>query len=159
MKIVYKNLKVEVEDSSKVKDFFKEEIQKENSNIIACKINNEVKSLDYILQENDNVELLDTTDRDGARIYTRGVLFIMAKAFKELYPEKLLSVNYQLSSSMLCELYKEVPTEEVITNVKKKMQEIIDKDLPITKKVMSKEEALKFIEKENTIVRKNAIRK
>ena len=57
-----------------------------------------------ILKENDEVELLDTTDRDGARIYTRGLLFIMSMAFKKLYPEELLNINYQLKSSMLCEL-------------------------------------------------------
>ena len=157
MKVIYKNMEFEVEKNSKVKEAFIEEIEKENSNIIACKVNNEVKSLDYVLKENDKLELLDTIDRDGARIYTRGLLFIMAKAFKEVYPKEMLTVNYQLSSSMLCELYKKVPTEEMIENVKKKMQEIIDKNLSITKKVMSKQEAVNFIKEENTIARKNTI--
>jgi len=37
------------------------------------------------------------------------------------------------------------------------MQEIIDKNLSITKKVMSKQEAVNFIKEENTIARKNTI--
>ena len=36
---------------------------------------------------------------------------------------------------------------EVITNVKAKMQEIIDKDLPITKVMMTQEEAEEFYKK------------
>lgn len=149
MKIIYKNIEVETEENTTILDLFKETIE-EKQNIIACMVNNEVKPLNYILKENDEVELLDTTSRDGARIYTRGLLFIMAKAFNELYPQIQLTVNYQLSSSMFCEIDNAIVTEEMMQNVKEKMQEIIDKNLEIKKVQMSKEEAKIFIEKENT---------
>jgi len=149
MKIIYKSIEVETQENTTVLDLFKEVIE-ENKNIIACNINNEVKPLNYILKENDEVELLDTTTRDGARIYTRGLLFIMAKAFNELYPQIQLTVNYQLSSSMFCEMENANVTEEIIQNVKNKMQDIINRNLPIRKVEMEKEEARKFIEKENT---------
>lgn len=149
MKIIYKNIEVETEENTTILDLFKETIE-EKQNIIACMVNNEVKPLNYILKENDEVELLDTTSRDGARIYTRGLLFIMAKAFDELYPQIQLTVNYQLSSSMFCEIDNAIVTEEMMQNVKEKMQEIIDKNLEIKKVEMSKEEAKAFIEKENT---------
>lgn len=149
MKIIYKNIEVETEENTTILELFKETIE-EKQNIIACMVNNEVKPLNYILKENDEVELLDTTSRDGARIYTRGLLFIMAKAFDELYPQIQLTVNYQLSSSMFCEIDNAIVTEEMMQNVKEKMQEIIDKNLEIKKVEMSKEEAKAFIEKENT---------
>ena len=149
MKIIYKNIEVETEENTTILDLFKETIE-EKQNIIACMVNNEVKPLNYILKENDEVELLDTTSRDGARIYTRGLLFIMAKAFNELYPQIQLTVNYQLSSSMFCEIENAIVTEEMMQNVRNKMQEIIDKNLEIKKVEMSKEEARAFIEKENT---------
>ena len=150
MKIIYKNIEVETNENTTVNELFKEKIEEKDSNIIACMVNNEVKPLNYILKENDEVELLDTTSRDGARIYTRGLLFIMAKAFDELYPQIQLTVNYQLSSSMFCEIDNAIVTEEMMQNVKEKMQEIIDKNLEIKKVEMSKEEAKIFIEKENT---------
>ena len=149
MKIIYKNIEVETEENTTILDLFKETIE-EKQNIIACMVNNEVKPLNYILKENDEVELLDTTSRDGARIYTRGLLFIMAMAFDKLYPQIQLTVNYQLSSSMFCEIENAIVTEEMMQNVRNKMQEIIDKNLEIKKVEMSKEEARAFIEKENT---------
>ena len=149
MKIIYKNIEVETEQNTTILDLFKETIE-EKQNIIACMVNNEVKPLNYILKENDEIELLDTSSRDGARIYTRGLLFIMAKAFEELYPQIQLTVNYQLSSSMFCEIENAIITEEMMQNVRNKMQEIIDKNLEIKKVEMSKEEARTFIEKENT---------
>ena len=72
MKIIYKNMEVEVEENATVLQALKEKIE-ENQNIIACMVNNEVKPLNYILRKNDEVELLDTTTRDRTRIYTRGL--------------------------------------------------------------------------------------
>ena len=105
MNIVYKSeKKLEITSKQKVIDIFKKEIELKDSNIIACKCNNEVKSLNYEVEPEDKVELIDTTTRDGRRVYIRGVTYIMAKALYELYPQALLTVNYQLSNSMLCEI-------------------------------------------------------
>ncbi|MFR0823087.1 MAG: nucleoside kinase [Clostridia bacterium] len=157
MKIVYEDKVLQVHENVTVIEALNVEIKKAKVEVIACKINHEVKPLNYVLQEEDRVELLNVSDRDGARIYTRGLLFIMAMAFHEVYPEALLTVNYQLNSSMLCEIYKTIPTAEMIQRVREKMQEIIDKDLPIKKVEMSKEKALEFMEKENTIIGKMQI--
>ena len=153
MKIIYKNMEIHVNENDRVIEAFKEKIE-ENNNIIACMVNNEVKNLNYKLQNNDKIELLSTTDRDGARIYTRGLLFIMSMAFKELYPEILLTVNYQLKSSMICELKNIEPTKEMIENVRKKMEEIIDADLKIEKRELPREKAIEFLKKENTTIGK-----
>lgn len=152
MKIVYKSQKnLEIENRQKVIDIFKEEIKNSENNIIACKCNNEVKSLNYEVETEDKVELIDTTTRDGRRVYIRGLLYIMAKALYELYPKALLTVNYQLSNSMLCEIENMEITEEFIKKLSEKMNDIVKKDLEIKKIEMIKEEAIKFYEKEKTL--------
>lgn len=149
MKIIYKNIEVPIEENTTVLEVFKETIE-EKQHMIACTINNEVKSFNYVLKEEDEVELLDTTTRDGARIYTRGLLFIMAMAFHRLYPKVQLTINYQLSSSMFCEIENAIITEEMIQKIREEMQNIIHQNLPIRKVEMGKEEAKEFIKKENT---------
>ena len=72
------------------------------------------------MNNNDEIELLDTTSRDGGRIYTRGLLYIMAMAFHEVYPEIMLTVNYQLSSSMFCKIENAIVTDEMLKKVKEK---------------------------------------
>ena len=152
MKIVYKSqTNLEIENRQKVIDIFKEEIKNSENNIIACKCNNEVKSLNYEVETEDKVELIDTTTRDGRRVYIRGLLYIMAKALYELYPKALLTVNYQLSNSMLCEIENMEITEEFIKKLSEKMNDIVKKDLEIKKIEMTKEEAIKFYEKEKTL--------
>ena len=153
MNIKYKSEENDIVDDNKkikVKELFKDKIEN-NKKIIACISNNEVKSLDYEVKNNDKVELLGIYSKDGRRIYIRGLLYIMSKAFNELYPEALLSVNYQLSNSMYCEVDNMNVTEEMIHNVDKKMREIVSKDLEIRKVEMTKEEAEEFYEKEKTL--------
>ena len=152
MKIIYKDIEVEAEDNSTVLDVLNEKI-KENRYAIACMVNNEVKPLNYVLSENDNVEILDITTRDGMRVYTRGLLFIMCMAFSELYPEITLSLNYQLASSMFCKVMgnKEI-TDEMLENVRGRMTEIMNQNLEIKKVHMPKEEAEKFIEEHNSVI-------
>ena len=154
MKIIYKDRQIEIPEGSRVIDVFGKEIEEAKVEIVTCKINHEVKSLDTVLQEENVVELLNLSDRDGSRAYIRGLLFIMSMAFHELYPELKLTVNYQLNNSMLCEIYNQTPTEEMIAEVRQKMQEIIDRDLPIRKVEMSKEEAKQFIEEKKTNIGK-----
>ncbi len=57
----------------------------------------------------------------------------MTKALQEVYPEALLTVNYQLGSAMFCELDNMEVTDEFIHNIKNKMLEITKNDYPIEK--------------------------
>ena len=150
MNIKLDNENINVEDNKSILEVFGDPL-KGNNHIIACDINNEIKTLNYIPKENDNVSFVDVTSRDGRRTYIRGLLFIMSMAFNECYPEAFLSVNYQLTNAMYCEVDNLKVTREMIENVSKKMKEIVSKKLDIKKVEMSKEEAIKFYEKENSL--------
>lgn len=152
MKIFYQNKEVGIPmKEAKVIDLFKENIKFSKNNIIACRCNNEIKSLEYQIKEGDNVELIDITDKDGMRVYVRGILYIMAMAFNKLYPDAYINVNYQLSNAMFCEITNMDITESMLHEVKKVMSEIIEQNIPIKKVIMDKKEAEEFYAKENTI--------
>ena len=151
MRLQLNEKEIEITDGKKtVAELFANEI-KENDLIIACNCNNEIKSLNYIPKENDKIKFVDLLSRDGRRIYIRGLLYIMSMAFHECYPEAYLTVNYQLTNAMYCEVDNMEITKEMISKVESKMKEIIQKNLPIRKIEMSKEEAEKFYEKEKTL--------
>ena len=145
IEITYKDKKINTEEKT-VYELFKNEI-KEN-NIIACRFNNEVKSLNFELKEDGIIELIDISNKDGMRIYRRGLIYILSKAFEELYPNAKTAINYQLSNSMLCEVIDAEVNDEMITKINDKFKEIVEKDIPIIKKVMTKKEAKEFYYKE-----------
>ena len=150
MQVVYNNTIIDVKKGTRVIELFSEEI-KRNREIIACRFNNEVKSLNYKIVSDGSIELIDIKDKDGMRIYQRGLIYIIAKAFRDIYPNALITVNYQLYHSMLCEIDNLKITEEMIKKVDKRVKEIIEKDLPIERRTMTKEEAKHFFEKEKTL--------
>ena len=154
MQIMYKSNKMQIEEGTRVKDALEEEIKKQKDNVIACKFNNEVKSLDYRLNKDGDVELVYLTDKDGMRVYMRGIIYIVSKAFKELFPKCLITVNYQLYNSMFCNIYNLEITDEVIKKVDSKAREIIEKDLSIEKRSMTRQEAEEFYKKNDTLMGK-----
>ena len=151
MEIIYENKKIQIEENKKVKEILKNDIENSKNKVMACICNNEIKSLDYEIKENTNIELLDLKTSEGRRVYVRGIMYILAKALKEVYPKALLTINYQLSNAMYCEIDNMRITEEVITNLDNKMRKIIEKNLPIKKVSMTIEEAEKFYKKEKTL--------
>jgi len=148
-KVKFNNKIIEVKEVITVKELLKKEIEEKEA--IACMYNNEVKSLNKIIEEDCEIRLLNYNDKDGKRVYKRGVIYIMTKALQELYPQSLLSVNYQVGSGMFCEVKNVNITDDFINNIKNRMLEITEKDLPIEKISMSRKEAEEFYEKNKTL--------
>ncbi len=151
MQIIYEEHIIDVKKGTRVVDLLKDEIAKSRNKVIACRFNNEVKSLSYEIDSDGKIELIDLTDKDGIRIYRRGLIYIIGKAFYETYPEALLTINYQLSNSLLGEVDNMKVTKEMIEKVDKKVKEIIKRDAEIKKVAMTKEEAEKFYQENHTL--------
>lgn len=145
----YKEKTIEFESGKRVMDILKEEIEKLENPIFACKCNNEVKALNYDVNEDSQIELIDFTSMEGKRVYIRGLIYIMVMAFNKLYPEIEITVNYQLHNAMYCDTAGTKITDEILKNVSNKMKEIVEKNLPIMKIQMTQEEAEKFFEENN----------
>lgn len=149
MQIQYNDNIIDVKKGTKIKELLENEINRTNA--IAARFNNEIKSLNYELKEDGYLTLIDISDKDGIRVYRKGLLFVIGKAIEELYSDAKMIVNYQLSNSLLCEFENLEVTDEIIRNINKKVAEIVEKDLPIEKKSMTKEDAKEFYKDKETI--------
>ena len=150
MKIRYNGEDYYFNDKISIQDAFSEQIQMAGE-IIAARYNNEVASLKQVMDKDGEVSFINRQDRDGRIIYIRGLLYITSMAFREVYPMAMLTVNYQLSNAMFVTIDDFIITDDVINNIKAKMQEIIDRDLDIRKVIMTPTEADMFYEKEKTL--------
>ena len=149
MKIIFDNKEYDIEENKTIKEAFQDKILSDD--IIAARYNNSIASLNHPIRKDGQISFISRKEKDGRIIYIRGLLYVMSKAFYEVYPEAQLTVNYQLTNAMFCEVENTEVTQEMIDKVKQKMQEIIDKDILIRKVEMTPEEAIKFYEKEATI--------
>ena len=150
MKIKYKGKEIEVKEENTIAEVFKNEIENSSFTIVEAKLNNEYVNLNDKIQEGE-IELIDISTKEGMSNYRRTLLYIMGKAVLELYPHALITVDYQLSNSMFCEIDNMKITNEMVIKIKEKMAEIIKQNLPIKKVGMTRKEAQEFFEKEKTI--------
>ena len=148
MQIEYNDRIINVEPRTKIKDILPDEIIETNA--IAARFNNEIKSLNYEVKEDGKISLIDISNKDGIRIYRKGLIYVIGMAVEELFPNAKMIVNYQLSNSLMCEFDDMEITQEMIDRLNEKVAEIISNDYPIEKRSISKEEAQKFYEENQT---------
>lgn len=148
MQVNYKNTIIDVKYGTSIQNLLKDDIKE--CNAIAAIFNNEIKSLDYVLEEDGNLSLINISHKDGIRVYRKGLLFIIGMAVEELYPQAKMIVNYQLSNSLLCEFRNVEVNDDFINNIKNRVKEIVENNLPIVKKTMSKQEAREFYKRKIT---------
>lgn len=144
MQVKYKDIIIDVKKGTKVNELLKKYIEEDELKPIACRFNNEIKRLDMPIETDGEIELIDITNKDGIRVYRRGLIFIVCMAFKELFPKAKLTIEYQLYHSMFCTVENAEITDDVLRQVQNKVDEIIAKNIPITKKVMTREQAMSF---------------
>ncbi len=151
MKLICNKNEYEINQGETIKEVLQDVIKNSENDILCCIFNNKIESLDYKPKTSGEVELLDYTTTEGKSAYVRGIMYIMSMAIYSVYPKNYFTINYQLDNSMFCTFDDLEVTDQVILNIKNKIQEIVDKDLPILKKEMTKEEAEEFYEKEKTL--------
>ncbi|MFV0483864.1 MAG: nucleoside kinase [Bacteroidales bacterium] len=111
---------------------------------LGARVNNRIRSLDYHLVKSRKIKFIDYSDIDGQRIYKASVTFVLFNVIKELYPEYNLIIDHGISSGAYCRLEKrpngtdskEIKelTKDNLQEIKSKMQEIIDSNIPFTRR-------------------------
>ena len=100
MKIQYKDKEIEVKEGKTIQEVLEEEIKASEYAVVGAIFNNEYENLNYEINEDGKVELIDISSKEGSKIYRRTMVYILAKAFEKLYPNNKMNVDYQLTNSM-----------------------------------------------------------
>lgn len=150
MKVLYKEKEYEINEKIKISKLLREEIKENEYPVVGAKFNNEYKNLDFEIEEEGTIELIDISQKEGMKIYRRTLVFTMGKAFESLYPQAKVKVNYQLDNAMYCTTDDLKITDDFIKSIKLRMAQIIDANQKIEKIQLSREEAEKFYEKNHT---------
>ncbi len=137
-KVKLMGMEIGVPENRKVIDIIKEHEEGNISNIIACKVNNDIKSLNYEINDDVEITYIYNNSSDGMRIYVRGLSLIMIKAFEDLYPSAKVNINYSLGEALYCHIENIDIVDEIVVSVRQRMQEIIENDLPIDLKRLPK---------------------
>lgn len=118
--------------------------------IYAVKINNEVRSLEDQLQYTSTIEPVLNNSKTGSAIYRRSLCLLLATACHTLFPEKRLLVGHSLGHGYFYTFENEDEvSNDVINQLRKEMEKLIEQNIPITTKDISYQEATQLFEKLN----------
>lgn len=132
IKIFCKNTEqyYEVKAGSTLLDIQKEFNIQTKFQTVHARVNNKTQFLGFQVFRPKTIEYVDIAESSGMRTYVRSLCFILAKAVSNLYPDKKINIEHPVSNGY-CGIIKghsEVP-QEMIDNIKKEMQSLIDEDL------------------------------
>ena len=125
--------------------------------VLAALVDNKLKSLDYKIINPHNVRFIGYDHPDGRRTYIRSLCFVLQYVIREMYPGKVLAIDYSLPSGLYCEV-REVHsledgrpcvhfvTDEELEKIEARMRELIAADLPFGKTMLSREECCRIFE-------------
>lgn len=144
-KIKYNNKEYIAERGTTYKDFIDSNLKINSYDVALCKLNNKYFELYKTIEKDGDLELIEFNSTIGYKIYTRTLQFIFIKATLDLFKESTITIEHTLSDGVFGELHKEEAlNEEDIYVIKAKMKEIIDKDFPINKIKVKREEAIEI---------------
>ncbi|MBN2619152.1 MAG: nucleoside kinase [Spirochaetales bacterium] len=132
------NKTIEVDQYSNLQDIFKER------NIIVARTNNKIVSINSNINCSCTVEPIYTNTEPGARAYRQTLCFILSMAAKELFPNKKLIIGHSLGHSFYYYFLDETVNPEILDQLKIKMKEIIEKDIPINENYMTWSRAVDY---------------
>jgi len=122
-----------------------------NHQVLGALVNNKVRELSYPLFKPKKISFFDITHPIGQQMYLRSLSFLFYKALKDLYPDSHLMIKHSISGGKYCEI-SHLPFDinsEFIAQVKKRMREIVDQDIPFEREEMLTEDAIKIYEQNN----------
>lgn len=118
---------------------------------VCARVNNKVQGMHYRLYNDKDVEFLDMRSGSGSRTYTRTLFFICCKAINDLYGNVEVRIDIPVSKGYYVhvKLGRDITADDV-ARIRCRMQEIIDADTPIRRRMVTAEEAIRlFSEKDD----------
>ena len=116
--------------------------------VLAALVDNKLKSLDYKVINPHNVRFVGYGHPDGRRTYIRSLCFVLQNVVRQMFPDKVLSIDYSLPSGLYCEIRELVcmedgrpkvyfATDEELEMIEERMRSLVAADLPFTKSMLS----------------------
>ena len=118
--------------------------------VLAANVNGELTDLREELVDGSEVAFLTFEEDGGKHTLRHTASHILAQAVKRLWPEAKLAIGPAIDKGFYYDIDMEhTLTPEDLTKIEKEMSRIVKENLPITKSVMPRQEAIEFFKSRN----------
>ena len=118
--------------------------------VLAANVNGELTDLREELVDGSEVAFLTFEEDGGKHTLRHTASHILAQAVKRLWPDAKLAIGPAIDKGFYYDIDMEhTLTPEDLGKIEKEMSRIVKENLPITKSVMSRQEAIEFFKSKN----------
>ena len=112
---------------------------------LAGKVDGRLVDLSFLIDHDADLAIVTERDEEGLEVIRHSAAHLLAQAVKELYPEAQVTIGPVIENGFYYDFAYQRPfTPEDLQKIEKKMQELAKRDFPITRKVMDRDEAIRF---------------
>ncbi len=116
-----------------------------DAQVLAAKVNGEAVDLSRHLDRDASVEPLTFASAEGREVYRHSSTHIMAQAVKEVFPTAQMTIGPALEDSFFYDFAFDRPfTPEDLEKIEARAKDIIKRNLSVSRRELSKEEAIRF---------------
>ena len=126
-----------------------------NLPVLAALVDHKLKGLDSTISDPHEIEFIGYNHQDGRRTFLRSLSFVLQNAVRDLFPDNVLVIDHSLPSGFFCEIVESrlsdtgrlvtiSLSEDDLLAIRRRMQEIIDADLPFSRTKVPLSDAIKL---------------
>jgi len=119
---------------------------------LAGRVNDQLVDLSFVIREDSDLAIITDKNPEGLEVIRHSAAHLLAYAVKELFPDAQVTIGPVIEHGFYYDFSYQRPfTPEDLEKIEKKMTEIANRDLPITRKVMPRNDAAQYFKsiKEN----------
>lgn len=112
---------------------------------LAGKVDGELVDTAYLISKDAQLAIITDKDADGLDIIRHSTSHLLAYAVKELFPEAQVTIGPVIENGFYYDFsYARPFTPEDLVAIEKRMAELAKRDIPVTRKVMPRNDAVAY---------------
>jgi len=112
---------------------------------LAVRVNGEMRDLDREIGEDVNLSIVTAKDEDALELVRHDAAHVLAMAVQELFPGTQITFGPATDDGFYYDFHRDEPFSiEDFEAIEKRMEEIIDRDVPIVREVWERDQVAKF---------------
>ncbi len=112
---------------------------------LAGRVDGKLVDASTLIDHDATLQIVTAKDEDGVDVIRHSTAHLLAQAVKELFPQAQVTIGPVIENGFYYDFAYERPfTPDDLAAIEKKMQQLADKDYPVKRSVLPRDEAVKF---------------
>ncbi len=110
-------------------------------------VDGEIRDASHIISKDGSLKIVTEKDADGLEIIRHSTAHLLAQAVKQLYPTAQVTIGPVIENGFYYDFSFERAFDlEDLAKIEKRMQELVNQNITVTRKEMPRNEAIKYFE-------------